>query len=112
MSEIEELFLQGVRAVSADRFLRPVLQRDGAMLRVIPPGQQAISVPLDRNVVVLAFGKAVLRMLHVVCGLLEDHITQGIASVPFGEQPLITDSAPIILAFASSFFHSVQSTRI
>eukprot|EP00047_Mylnosiga_fluctuans_P014070 m.35127 g.35127 ORF g.35127 m.35127 type:complete len:440 (-) comp5299_c0_seq1:227-1546(-) len=102
MSEIEELFLQGVRAVSADRFLRPVLQRDGAMLRVIPPGQQAISVPLDRNVVVLAFGKAVLRMLHVVCGLLEDHITQGIASVPFEHKDMtVSPSNKITLYFGS-----------
>ena len=40
--------------------------------------------PVDRNVSVVAFGKAVLGMAKAVEDILTGHITRGVASIPLG----------------------------
>lgn len=40
--------------------------------------------PVDRNVSVVAFGKAVLGMAKAVEDILTGHITKGVASIPLG----------------------------
>ena len=39
---------------------------------------------VDKNVSVVAFGKAVLGMAKAVEDILKDHITKGVASIPIG----------------------------
>lgn len=45
-----------------------------------------LQLDLKQNVVVLAFGKAVLGMVEAVEDVLGDHIRAGIASVPLGSK--------------------------
>lgn len=40
--------------------------------------------PVNKNVSVVAFGKAVLGMAKAVEEILEDHIIRGVASIPIG----------------------------
>ena len=39
---------------------------------------------IDKNISVVAFGKAVLGMAKAVEDILGDHINQGVASIPLG----------------------------
>ena len=39
---------------------------------------------IDKNISVVAFGKAVLGMAKAVEDILGDHISQGVASIPLG----------------------------
>jgi hypothetical protein len=52
-----------------------------------PPNAGTIVLPLSKNIYVLAFGKAVLGMLHVVSELFGDEIACGHASIPAGTVP-------------------------
>ena len=76
-----DIFNTAVNAVLPQSMVTKALQLDGDTLTV--NGQ---SYELNRNVHVVAFGKAVIGMVRAAEDVLGEHIVGGIASVPAGIQ--------------------------
>lgn len=77
--DVRRLLEQGIEQVLPNALVSKAVLREGNSLRV--SGQL---VPLEHNVYLVGFGKAVGGMAHVMQKLLGDHLLRGIISVPQG----------------------------
>lgn len=76
-----DVFNMGVKAVFPQAMMLNALKLDGNVLTVAD--RRYI---INRNIHVVAFGKAVIGMVRTAEDILKDHIVGGIASVPRGMQ--------------------------
>ena len=77
-----DIFLAAVKSVLPQAMVASALQLDGNVLTI--GGDRRYT--LNRNVHVVAFGKAVIGMVRTAEDILGEHIVGGIASVPWGIQ--------------------------
>lgn len=81
------IFTKAVESVLPRNMVRKSLQVDGDTLRV---GDTTYT--LNRNIHVVAFGKACLGMVRAAEDILKEHIVGGIASVPLNIQQTFTQA--------------------
>lgn len=80
-SRAREVFATAVKAVQPDTVVRQSIERKDDI--VIIDGNQ---LTLKNNLHLVGFGKAVLGMAAEVERILDDHLVQGVISVPHGIQ--------------------------
>ena len=105
-SDAQTIFRSALNAVSPQEMVKNNLSLHQNILSV-----QGVDYTVDKNVSVVAFGKAVLGMAKAVEDILGHHIVRGVASIPHGLLDAIkvaTFSTTTRLTSSPSFIYKVH----
>lgn len=78
-SDAQTIYKAALSAVSPQEMVKNNIKFHQGVLSI-----EEREYAIDKNISVVAFGKAVLGMAKAVEDILRDHITKGVASIPLG----------------------------